>query len=86
MEKIGVSLSYWESLILIEELKGWYNIDLDLGEGVVSASTVEVWMKSVCQRNKSLTTSEVHETSMDNQAEQIIYNAHQPAKSVHMYS
>ena len=40
MEKQGVSLSYWESVMLIEELKGWYNIDLDLGEGIISGSTL----------------------------------------------
>ena len=60
MEKQGVSLSYWESLMVIEELKGWYNIDLDLGEGIISSSTIEVWIKSICSRQHSLENSGLH--------------------------
>lgn len=38
--------------MLIEELKGWYNIDLDCNEGIVSGSVVEIWLKSVLNRSK----------------------------------
>lgn len=31
MEKIGIKISYWESLMVIEEIKGWYGIDMELG-------------------------------------------------------
>jgi hypothetical protein len=37
--------------MLIEELKGWYNIDLDCNEGIVSGSVVEIWLKSVLNRS-----------------------------------
>lgn len=29
LEGIGIGVSYWEALMLIEELKGWYNVDLE---------------------------------------------------------
>lgn len=37
--------------MLIEELKGWYNIDLDCNEGIVSGSVIEIWLKSVLNRS-----------------------------------
>ncbi len=40
MDGIGVNLSYWEALMLIEQLKGWYNVDLDFNEGIISGSVV----------------------------------------------
>ncbi len=58
MDSIGISLSYWEGLMLIQELKGWYNVDLDYNEGIISGSVVEVWIKSVLNRSQILNKSQ----------------------------
>ena len=55
MNEIGIKISLWESLMIIEELKGWYGVDMDLGEGIISSITVETWIKSLVnkkERNK----------------------------------
>jgi hypothetical protein len=54
LEKLGIAMSYWEALMLIEELKNWYSIDVEFNEGVISGAAAEVWLKSVLTRNLSL--------------------------------
>jgi hypothetical protein len=51
LDRLHIGMSYWESLMLIEELKGWYSIDLELNEGIVSGATVEGWLKAVINRS-----------------------------------
>ena len=46
--------------MVIEELKSWYNIDYELGEGVLSANTVNVWIGSAINRRRSVLNSETN--------------------------
>lgn len=47
--------------MVIEELKSWYNIDFELGEGVISGGAVNVWIGSALKRSKSLRASNLSE-------------------------
>ena len=58
MDSIGINLSYWEGLMLIQELKGWYNVDLDYNEGIISGSVIEVWIKSILNRSQIVNKSQ----------------------------
>ncbi len=57
MDSIGINFSYWEGLMLIQELKGWYNVDLDYNE-IISGSVIEVWIKFVLNRSQIVNKSQ----------------------------
>ena len=39
--------------MLIEEIKGWYSMDLNLTEGTISWDTVKEWMTVVVKRGNN---------------------------------
>lgn len=48
--ELGLRLSLWESLMLIEEIKSAYICDIDVGEGLISGDSLATWIESVINR------------------------------------
>ena len=72
--EVGVQVSVWEALMIIQELKLWYqtedNRDQELGEGIVSLKLLKAWfnalnMKMNVKRNKIFTQNHKNPSNLN---------------------